>query len=828
MSDAILIEKVLAFVSSHEYRPMKPRMILKVLKLPEDQYRELRRAIKHLVSQGRVIYGANHLVLPVARTGQVRARGGQGALDSPQDGPPASGEVVGIYRAAPSMGYGFVEVPRSAPIATAATAADSQGAQQMSAESPVKVPLPVKVPDIFIPESRKLNAMDGDTVRVRLRSPMRSGMRGAKELPRHVSGRLEGEVVEVVARKKREFTGTFQTEGQKSFVWLDGAKLERPVTIGDVRGLPLENNDKVVVDLVKFPDEFQAGEAVILKVLGSMRNPAVDTMAVMIQYSLPEEFPEAVIEDARAQADRFSEDMIPEGRKDLTAVPTLTIDPVDARDFDDAISLSKNQKGNWELQVHIADVAFFVPVGSLLDEEARQRGNSVYLPDRVIPMLPETISNHLASLQPDRRRLAKTVFMEYTPEGVLIHAEVFNSVIRNAYRFNYEQIDQYLVDPDPWKERLTPEIFQLVRDMHTLAMQLRAIRKRDGSVELTLPEVKVDLDKLGKVKGAHVVHHTESHQMIEEFMLAANQAVASWLDRLKLPFLRRAHAPPDMLKTRRLNQFIRALGIPAEQMQDRFEIQRVIDSVKGKTTEFAVNYAILKSMSKAVYQCEFERHYALNMTHYCHFTSPIRRYPDLVVHRIVDKLVSGKKAHENTEVLEQLGDHCSHTEQNAESAERELVRVKLLHFLEKRIGEMFTGIVLGVKQDGLIVRAIEVPVDGMVSVSRLPADRYRYDRDTHTLEGYRTGNQFRLGDELIVRVERVDLARRQLDFRLEKVTHQQQATPAGAVNRDGERRLRDRKPSDRRSGGRSSGFKGQGGKGQGGKGAGGPKRKKRR
>ncbi|MFM9063132.1 MAG: RNB domain-containing ribonuclease, partial [Pirellula sp.] len=422
MSDAILIEKVLAFVTTPEYRPMKPRMILKVLKLPEDQYRELRRAIKHLVSQGRVIYGANHLVLSVARTGQVRARGGQGALDSPQDGPPASGEVVGIYRAAPSMGYGFVEVPRSSPVAQSATASDSQDGQQISGEPSAKVPLPVKVPDIFIPESRKLNAMDGDTVRVRLRSPMRSGMRGTKESPRHVSGRLEGEVVEVVARKKREFTGTFQSDGQKSFVWLDGAKLERPVTIGDVRGLPLENNDKVVVELVKFPDEFLPGEAVILRVLGSMRNPAVDTMAVMIQYSLPEEFPEAVIEDARAQADRFSEDRIPEGRKDLTAVPTLTIDPVDARDFDDAISLSKNEKGNWELQVHIADVAFFVPVGSLLDEEARQRGNSVYLPDRVIPMLPETISNHLASLQPDRRRLAKTVFMEYTPEGVLIHA----------------------------------------------------------------------------------------------------------------------------------------------------------------------------------------------------------------------------------------------------------------------------------------------------------------------------------------------------------------------------------------------------------------------
>jgi ribonuclease R len=685
------------------------------------------------------------------------------------------------------MGYGFVEVPRSSSVVPEKQDVAPTSDHPSSEDLP-KAELPVKIPDIFIPETRKRNAMDGDTVRVKLRQPMRRGMRGLKEAPRHVSGRLEGEIVEVIARKKREFTGTFQNDGKKSFVWLDGAKLERPVSIGDVRGLPLENNDKVVVELVKFPDEFQPGEAVILKVLGSMRNPAVDTMAVMIQFSLPEEFPETVIEDARAQADRFSEDVIPEGRKDLTSIPTLTIDPVDARDFDDAISLSKNERGNWELQVHIADVAFFVPTGSVLDEEARNRGNSVYLPDRVIPMLPETISNHLASLQPDRKRLAKTVFMEYSPEGTVLHAEVFNSVIRNAYRFNYEQIDQYLSDPEPWKERLTPAIFQLVRDMHTLAMQLREIRKRDGSIELTLPEVKVDLDKLGKVKGAHVVHHTQSHQMIEEFMLAANQAVASWLDRLKLPFLRRAHAPPDQLKIRRLNQFIRALGIPAEEMQDRFEIQRVVDSVKGRTTEFAVNYAILKSMSKAVYQCEFERHYALNMTHYCHFTSPIRRYPDLIVHRIVDKLVRGEKANQNSEVLEQLGEHCSHTEQNAESAERELVRVKLLHFLEKRVGQLLTGIVWGVKQNGLVVRGIEIPVDGMVPVERLPADRYRYDRDTHTLEGYRTGNQFRLGDELIVRIQRVDLARRHLDFSLEKVTHHERSTTKTPPDRRGGRR----------------------------------------
>jgi ribonuclease R len=392
-------------------------------------------------------------------------------------------------------------------------------------------------------------------------------------------------------------------------------------------------------------------------------------------------------------------------------------------------------------------------------------------------MIPESISNHLASLQPNKNRLAKTVFMEYTPDGTIIHTKVFNSVIRNQHRFNYEQIDQFLEDREPWKEKLRPEIFQLVADMHVLAMQLRRLRNEKGALELTLPEVKIDLDKVGKVKGAHLVHHTESHQMIEEFMLAANQAVATWLDGLELPFLRRAHAPPNRLKLRQLNGFVRALGIDADNLESRFEIQRVVNAVRNKPTEFAVNYAILKSMSKAVYQSEFERHYALDMSHYCHFTSPIRRYPDLVVHRIVNKLIHNQPARENDQILERLGEHCSAMEQNAESAERELIRVKLLHFLSKKQGELMSGVVAGVKSDGLTVRAIEVPIDGMIPVSLLPKDRYRFDRDTHTLEGFRTGNRFRLGDEIIVRIDKVDMIRRRLQFQLEKVTHHSDAIP---------------------------------------------------
>ena len=733
MNPELLTQQVLKLVFSADYKPSKPTAILKSLKLPEEDFPRLRRAIKQLIRTGQISFGANHLVF---KPHEIPSKG---ASKHPNPDPsPASdkrtrrekNELTGVFRTASSGGFGFVRVAPSHDEA--------------------------RMDDVFIPPPATHGAMEGDTVRIRV---VRSGK----------DGRTEGTVEEIVSRSRREFSGTYQMLDGKSIVWLDGAKLEHPIQIGDIRGLPVNDNDKVIVEIVRFPDAFHPGEGVILKVLGSSKNPAVDTLAVMHQFGLPDEYPAAALEVARKQADLFDEDVIPEGRLDLRAIPTLTIDPVDARDFDDAISLCKNEKGNWELQVHIADVSHFVPIGSALDDEARKRGTSVYLPDRVIPMIPETISNHLASLQPDRSRLSKTVFMEYTPDGTLIHNHVFNSVIRNQQRFNYEQIDQYLDDREVWRPKLTPEIFQLVSDMHELAMVLRRIRNKQGALELTLPEVKIDLDKMGKVRGAHLVQHTISHQMIEECMLAANQAVASWLDSLDLPFLRRAHAPPNRLKLRRLNEFVRALGIPAENMEDRFEIQRVVDAVRGQPTEYAVNYAILKSMSKAVYQAEFERHYALDMTHYCHFTSPIRRYPDLVVHRIVQKLLEGKPAREDEKVLEQLGQQCSDAEQNAESAERELIRVKLLHFLSKKQGELLTGVVSGVRPIGLTVRAIEIPVDGLIGVRDLPNDRYRFDKDTHTLEGYKDGNRFRLGDEIIVRILRIDTAKRELHFGLERV-----------------------------------------------------------
>lgn len=700
-----LNQKILEYVYHPEYVPCKPKAIHKALKLPPEAYSSVRMAVKRLVQHGKLAYAGNHLVLtPEQIVGDPKT-------------------TRGTFRQA-AAGFGFVR-----PVPTGTLAASD---------------------DIFIPPSMTGTAMDGDLVQVRLR-------------PSRKRGGQEGEIVEVLERARRQFAGSYTIENGQSLVHLDGVRVGSPVLVGDVRGLPIENGDKVVVELVKFADGVNLGEAVIMEVLGSSKNPAVDTLAVMRQYGLEEEFPAEVIELARKAADEFEEGEVPAERRNLVDIPTLTIDPHDARDFDDAISLSKNEKGNWELMVHIADVAHFVPVGSLLDDEAKNRATSVYLPDRVVPMLPELISNHLASLQPNKVRLTKTVFLELSETGTVLHQEVFNSAIHNDQRLTYEQVDMFLESPEEWREKLTAPIWQLLNDMHGLAMVLRKNRVTDGAVELHLPEIKISLDKSGKVRGARLVEYTESHQIIEEFMLAANRAVATWLDDLKIPFLRRAHSQPERRKLTKLTEFVHDLGIKCENLESRFEIQKVVEQVRGKSTEYAVNYAILKSMSKAVYQPEMEQHYALRFDHYCHFTSPIRRYPDLQVHRTVNRLIEKQHpAGDPLPVLITLGHHCSDKEQNAEWAERELIKVKLLHFLNKKIGEVMPGVISNVLSEGFYVRGTRFPAEGFVSIKSLPNDRYKFEKRGQVLEGFREGNRFRLGDEVSVKIHSVDLARREL------------------------------------------------------------------
>ena len=577
--------------------------------------------------------------------------------------------------------------------------------------------------------------------------------------------------MKILERRTRQFVGTYQKKGSKSLVLVDGTLFRKPIPVGDPGARNVHPDDKVLVEMVHFPTADLPGEAVLLEVLGKKGEAGVDTLTVIHEFQLPGEFPKPVMQDARQQADRFDEEDL-SGRIDLRTTTIITIDPADARDFDDAISLRKLENGHWRLGVHIADVSHFVPQGSKLDQEARERATSVYLPDQVIPMLPEIISNNLASLQPEKRRYAKSVFMEMTSEGVVVDIEVANSVIQSDRRFTYEEVDQYLEDPEPWQSSLSGDVFRLLGHMHELAMVLRTRRLKRGSLELSIPEVKIELDEEGRVSGARLTENTVSHQIIEELMLAANQSVAQFLVDHQLFFMRRLHGDPDTGKLDKLAVFARDMGIEQEAVRSRFDIIDVIQQARGQPTEKAIYMSVLKALQKAVYGPSPGRHYALNMDHYCHFTSPIRRYPDLLIHRMLDELASGRKPVQDQAALQALGDHCSDREQRATAAERQLVKLKLLVYLADRIGEQMEAVITGVEEFGVFVQGVELPADGLLAVASLPEDSYRFDAQGYSLTGFRKGNQFRMGDLLLVEIQRVDLDRRELDFGFVKVLRQ--------------------------------------------------------
>ena len=647
--------------------------------------------------------------------GEAGARGSAG---------PRTDGVVGVFKRA-AGGYGFVR-PLEAP------ADRSQ--------------------DIHIAAADARDAATGDTVRVRIARARDARRPGPS-----------GEIVEIVKRRTTRFVGSYFEAAHAGWVQVDGTGFARPVSVGDPGAKGVHRDDKVVVEMVRFPTTLRDGEGVIVEVLGRSGDAGVDTQTVIHEFGLPGPFPETALDDARAQADRFTGD-VPAGRRDLTAATVVTIDPVDARDFDDAISLERIERDHWLLGVHIADVSHFVRDGSPLDQEARSRGTSVYLPDRVIPMLPEIVSNNLASLQPGKVRYARTCWIEFSADGVPVHASVEPSAIRSARRFTYEEVDVFLANPDTPAVEMTAAVRALLGRMRDLARLLRARRTARGSLELHMPEVKIDLDREGRVSGAHVVENTESHRIIEEFMLAANEAVAAALAAADAGFLRRIHAAPDPRKLRQLTEFVSELGFEVDSLESRFELQRLLDMARGRPEEHAVHHAVLRSLARAVYGPQEEGHYALASDCYCHFTSPIRRYPDLTVHRALESIAAGRRP--PAEGLVQLGAECSDLERRAEAAERELVKLKLLLFMQGRIGEEFDAVITGVEPFGLFVQGLVIPAEGIVPAESLPDDSYRHDRVGHVLAGRRPGNTFRLGDPVRVAVARVDVDRRELDFRL--------------------------------------------------------------
>jgi ribonuclease R len=688
-------------------------------------------------------------------------------------------------------------------------------------------PRPEYADGLYVRGEDLKDAATGDEVLVRV-------------VPRgHRPGRpMHAKVVEVVARATRTFVGTYFERKGKGFVRIDGTDFLAPISVGDPGAKGALPDDKVVVELLRFPSAEQGGEGVLVEVLGPRGTPGVDTRSVIAEYGLPDSFPAEVLEEARVETSRFDEAKL-DGRIDLTRGTVVTIDPWDARDFDDAISLDHHADGTWRLGVHIADVSHFVPVGSKLDDEAKKRGTSVYLPDRVLPMLPELISNGLASLQQGRVRYTQSAFIDFTADGMPTHSEFHRTAIRVTRRFAYEQVLPLIEgrgliplseiaatqgkkrasveDAPPAKhvvrsasspsspppdesEPVSQPVLALLQRMHTLAMLLRKRRFARGALELNMPEVKIDLDRQGRVDGAHVAPHDASHQIIEEFMLAANIAVAEALVRKQVPFLRRAHGDPDPRKSKLFGEFVATLGFPLKNAQSRPELQQLLDKTRGTPLEQAVHYAFLRSMKQAEYSPEVVGHYALAAEHYCHFTSPIRRYPDLHIHRLFPLLIQGaapprqpaasardgadptpaqhtdtRPAKPDPQALATLGRHCSKTERRAADAERELIKLKLLGFLSTRIGLELDAIITGVKDYGFFCQGITLPAEGLVPVTTFTGDFYDYDDRAHTLTGRRKGTTWRLGDRIVVRVAKVDLDRRKLDF---EVLRKSDGTPS--------------------------------------------------
>ncbi|MDY3556537.1 RNB domain-containing ribonuclease [Gemmata sp. JC717] len=740
---AEILAKVLHAVTAKSYVPLKAKPLFKRLNLPESDYPEFRKTVRELVRTGR---------LALAKNNTLRAAD-------------AHGTVAGVYRRS-AAGHGFVR-----PHAV-------DGAPQ---------------PEIYIREDKALDAATGDEVMARV-------TRAATRLKD-----AAGEVVRVLERATRTFVGTYFERDRVALVRVDGNLFAHSIAVGDPGAKGAKPQDKVVIEMLRFPAPDARGEGVVAEVLGPNGAPGVDTLSVIRAFGLPEAFPESALAEARQVASQFSETDL-HGRTDFTDELVVTIDPPDAKDYDDAVSVTIDPKTkHWVLTVHIADVAAFVKPGGALDVEARKRATSVYLPQKVIPMFPELISNGLASLQEGKVRYVKTVRMEFTPGLQKGHVEFFNGAIRNRKRFTYDEVQALLdelasgptppgppslkgrgeTDPSraanvtdaqgappadsplPFREGgPAPDLLPMIRRMRDLALLLRKKRFKRGALELTMPEAVLEYDADGRVSGAHFAEHNLSHQIVEEFMLAANEAVAEHFTAHEVSFLRRVHPAPNENKLEAFAQFAAILGHPIKRPQDRYELQRVLDATADKPERAAFHFALLRSFKQATYSPVPDEHYALASHHYCHFTSPIRRYPDLQVHRLLDKWVRTGSASANTEELAALGEHCSKMERRAETAERELVKTRILSYLSGRLGEQLDAVITGVADYGFFAQAERFPAEGLVHISSLVDDYYWFDESAHSLEGRRTHRRFRLGDRVRVVVARVDLPRRMLDLRL--------------------------------------------------------------
>jgi ribonuclease R len=746
-------EQLLKLIREHVEHPATPREMMQRLKIAREERATLKRLLKDLVREGEL----------------VETRGNRFGL------PDRMNLIVGRITTHP-RGFGFVVPDRPTD--------DFKG-------------------DIYIAGSNLNQAMHGDRVVARIE---RVTDRGA-----------EGRILRILERGASTIVGRFEVEG-------GGAGFVVPFDrrlIMDVQVLPgdqddAEPGDMVLVEITRWPTPARGPTGRIVEVLGDIDEPGVDTEIIIRKYGIPDEHGEEAIQEAKRLGGEIRE-RDRAGRTDFRPLVTVTIDGEHARDFDDAITLSRLENGNYWLGVHIADVAHYVPEGGALDEEAYERGTSVYFPERAVHMFPSDLSTGLCSLNPNVDRLVQSCLMEIDRKGTVVRYEIHDGIIHSNARMTYTEVNAILTDRDEAtidKYRDLVPLFELMRELFEI---LNRRRTRRGSIDFDLKEPEIVLDDEGMVEEIIAAERNIAHRLIEEFMLIANETVAAHLDEHDVPTLYRVHEKPDPLKVAEFEEFISTLGYSlgkeASDVTPR-DFQKLVERMRGTPEEKPIAFLMLRTMQKARYDAANLGHFGLAAESYTHFTSPIRRYPDLVVHRTLresrhGRMTEARKA-ELTEDLPEIARHTSERERRADDAERELVQWKKVRFMADKVGDEFEGYVTGVSAFGLYVELIEHFVEGMVHISTMADDYYRFQEKAHALHGENKGRLYRLGDRVNVQVIKVDMERRQVDLGLVEILEAVRESEANRGPRWSKAQPRSRgrgDGGDRQSGARSAGAK---------------------
>jgi ribonuclease R len=705
-------EQILTLIRDKLNHPATPRELLQALELSREERPIFKRLLADLVERGDL----------------VETRGNRFGL------PDRMNLIVGRMVTHP-RGFGFVVPDR---------------------------PLENVKGDLYIAGSNLNQAMHGDRVVARIE--------------RVSADRAEGRIVRVLERGSDTVVGRFDQDGLGiGFVVPFDRRLIMDVQIPSGEHLDAAPGDMVVVEITRWPTPTRGPVGRVKEVLGDINEPGVDNEIIIRKFGLPDAHTDEAVEEARKVGTEVLEKDI-KGRTDFRPLRTVTIDGEHARDFDDAITLDRLPNGHYWLGVHIADVAHYVPEGGALDEEAYERSTSVYFPERAVHMFPSELSTGICSLKPNVDRLVQSCLMEVDPKGNVVRYELHDGVIHSDARMTYNEVHAILTDHDPATTAKYRALVPLFESMRELFEILNKRRHRRGSIDFDLKEPEIVLDDAGLVEAIIAAERNVAHRIIEEFMLLANETVAQHLDDNEVPTLYRIHEDPDPLKVEEFEEFVTTLGYsigaPPEHVKPR-HFQKLVERMRGTPEEKPIAFLMLRTMQKARYDPQNRGHFGLAAESYTHFTSPIRRYPDLVVHRTLREsrhgLMTEDRREELTDDLPEIARHTSERERRADEAERELVQWKKVRFMADKVGDEFEGYITGVTAFGLFIELVEHFVEGLVHVSTMADDYYRFVEKAHTLQGEKTGRVYRLGDKVTVQVVKVDMERRQIDLGLSEI-----------------------------------------------------------